>query len=58
MTLTIKLNKPRNPVAVAAKQRNAGAHGAHLARRKQRRSEKQVLRSLIISQKKEGENDA
>ena len=58
MKLIIKPNKPRNPHAIAAKQRNAGAHGTHLARRKQRRTEKQALRSLVIGQRKEGESDA
>jgi hypothetical protein len=58
MKTIITTIKPRNPHAVAAKQRNAGAHGAHLARRKQRRTEKQSLRSLVIGQRKEGEGDA
>lgn len=58
MKLIIGPIKPRNPHAIAAKQRNAGAHGAHLAKRKQRRVEKQALRSLVISHKREGENDA
>ncbi len=58
MKLIIKPVKPRNPHVVAAKQRSAGAHGAHLARRKQRRTEKQALRSLVIGQRKEGESDA
>lgn len=58
MKLIIKPTKPRNPHAVAARQRNAGAHGAHLARRKQRRTEKQTLRSLVTGQNREGESDA
>jgi hypothetical protein len=58
MKITIKTPKPRNPLAIAARQRNAGAHGAHLAQRKQRRTEKQALRSLVTGKKREGEGDA
>lgn len=58
MKLVIKTPKPRNPHAVAAKQRNAGRHGAHLARRRLQRSEKQTLRTLIIGQNPKGEDDA
>lgn len=58
MKLIIQSIKPRNPYAAAAKQRNAGAHGAHLAKRKQRRVEKQALRSLVIAQQKESAGDA
>ena len=52
--MKIKAMKPRNPHAVAAKQRNAGAHGAYQAERKQRRMEKQALRSLVVGQDREG----
>jgi hypothetical protein len=52
--MKIKSIKPRNPHAVAARQRNAGAHGTHQAGRRQRRMEKQALRSLIIGQDREG----
>jgi len=48
--MKIKTMKPRNPHAVAAKQRNAGAHGAYRAERRQRRMEKQSLRSLVVGQ--------
>lgn len=58
MKLIIGPIKPRNPHAIAAKQRNAGTHGTHLAKRKQRRVEKQALRSLVIGHRREGENDA
>jgi hypothetical protein len=58
MKLTIKTIKPRNPHAVAAKQRNAGAHGEYQAERRQRRSEKQSLRLLVAGQQRGGENDA
>lgn len=58
MKTIIKTIKPRNPHAIAARQLNAGAHGAHLAQRKQRRSGKQTLRSLVTSQRREGEDDA
>jgi hypothetical protein len=50
MKVTIKTIKPRNPHAVAAKQRNAGAHGEYQAERRQRRSEKQALRLLVAGQ--------
>jgi hypothetical protein len=56
--MKIKSMKPRNPHAVAAKQRNAGAHGAYRAGRKQRRMENRALRSLVIGQDKEGKNHA
>jgi hypothetical protein len=48
--MKIKSIKPRNPHAVAARLRNAGAHGAYQAGRKQRRVEKQALRSFVIGQ--------
>jgi hypothetical protein len=54
--MNIKPIKPRNPHAVAARQRNAGAHGAYQAGRKQRRTEKRALRSLIIGQDREGKD--
>jgi hypothetical protein len=55
LTTTIK---PRNPHALAARQRNAGAHGAYQAERRQRRSERQALRSLVAGQHRGGERDA
>jgi hypothetical protein len=53
--MKIKTMKPRNPHAVAARQRNAGAHGEFQARRRQRRLEKQMLRSMVagLSRKKD-----
>jgi len=54
--MKIKSMKPRNPHAVAAKQRNAGAHGAYQAGRRQRRTEKQVLRLLVVGQDREGKD--
>ncbi|MCS0633682.1 hypothetical protein NX786_30525 [Telluria mixta] len=48
--MKIKSIKPRNPHAVAAKQRNAGAHGAYQAGRRQRRTEKQALRAWVIDE--------
>lgn len=56
--MKIKSMKPRNPHAVAAKQRNAGAHGAYRAERKARRLEKQALRSWVIGQDREGKDHA
>jgi len=54
MKISIKTIKPRNPHAVAAKMRNAGAHGAYRAERRERRMGKQALRSLVTGQDKEG----
>jgi len=56
--MKIKSTKPRNPHAVAARERNAGAHGAYRAERRQRRVEKQTLRSLVIGQDREGKHHA
>jgi hypothetical protein len=53
MKVTIGTIKPRNPHALAAKQRNAGAHGEYQAKRRERRSEKQALRSLVSSQRRD-----
>jgi hypothetical protein len=50
--MKIKSIKPRNPHAVAAKRRNAGAHGAYQAGRRQRRMESQALRSLVSGQER------
>lgn len=47
MKITIKIPKPRNPVVIAAKQRNAGAHGAYRPERHERRNEKQRLQLLL-----------
>ncbi|WP_198117721.1 hypothetical protein [Massilia rhizosphaerae] len=55
--MKIKSMKPRNPHAVAAKQRNAGAHGAYQAERRQRRTEKRALRSLVTGQDRDGKED-
>jgi hypothetical protein len=52
--MKIKSMKPRNPHAVVAKQRNAGAHGAYQAERRQRRTEKRALRSLVTGQDRGG----
>ena len=56
--MKIKSIKPRNPHAVAARQRNAGAHGAYQAGRRQRRVEKQALRSWVIGQDRDGKDHA
>jgi hypothetical protein len=58
MKISIKPMKPRNPHAVAAKMRNAGAHGTYRAERKERRVEKQALRALVIGQNRKGEEHA
>jgi len=58
MKISIKTMKPRNPHAVAAKARNAGAHGKYRVERKERRGKKQALRSLVIGQNRQGEEHA
>jgi hypothetical protein len=57
MKVIIKTIKPRNSLAVAARQRNAGAHGEYQAERRQRRSEKQALRLLVAGQRKGGKEE-
>lgn len=46
MKITVKLPKPRNPLAVLVKQRNAGVHGALNPKRTERRQEKQRLQQF------------
>lgn len=58
MKISIKTTKPRNPHAVAAKGRNAGAHGQYQVERKERRVGKQALRSLVLGQNRKGEEHA
>ena len=53
---TAKVPKPRNPLAVLARQRKGGSHEAHLTERHLRRTEKQALLGLIKGRK--GEYDA
>jgi hypothetical protein len=47
MKIVIRQAKPRNPHVVAAKARQAGAHGAHNATRRLRRQEKHALRRVL-----------
>jgi hypothetical protein len=56
MKIKIALPKPRNPVALPARQRKAGAHGTFNQARQQRRVEKYQLRLMLMGRK--GENDA
>ncbi|HEY8027598.1 MAG TPA: hypothetical protein VIF60_23865 [Burkholderiaceae bacterium] len=56
MKIKIATPKPRNPVALPARQRKAGAHGAFNQGRQQRRVEKYNLRLMLMGRK--GENDA
>ena len=58
MKIKIKLPKPRNPLAVAARQRQAGAHGAYRPERGERRAEKQRLHLLLSGQPRKGDEDA
>ncbi len=44
---TPKSPKPRNPLALLARQRKGGSHDAHLTERHLRRMEKQALQRLI-----------
>ena len=46
MKINIKLPKPRNPLAVLVKQRNAGVHGVLNPKRTERRQEKQRLQQF------------
>ena len=58
MKITIKLPKsakPRNPLAVAAKTRRAGAHQADNPARQTRRAEKQKLHELLAGKKRKGD---
>jgi hypothetical protein len=57
MKITLKLPKPRNPLAVAAKQKAAGAHGAYREQRKHRRQVKQQLHLLLSGRKVKAEFD-
>jgi hypothetical protein len=47
MKIVIRQAKPRNPHVVAARSRQAGAHGAHNASRLLRRQEKHALRRVL-----------
>jgi hypothetical protein len=55
--LIIKTPKPRNPHAVAARQRGAGAHGAYQQNRRIRRSEKQALQTWINRPQRDESDD-
>ncbi len=55
MKITVKLPKPRNPLAIVAKQRNAGVHGALNPKRTERRQEKQRLQQLKSGRLKDEE---
>ena len=58
MKITIKLPKPRNLLALAAKSKKAGAHAAHHPARRVRRIEKHHLRLALLERKAGGEQDA
>ncbi|MFZ6655463.1 hypothetical protein [Undibacterium sp. TJN19] len=55
MKINIKLPKPRNPLAVLVKQRNAGVHGALNPKRTERRQEKQRLQHALKGKLKDGD---
>ena len=57
MKIKIKLpneGKPRNPLALAARQRNAGVHEPENRLRTERRKEKQRLRETLARRLKDG----
>ena len=58
MKLTLRMGKPRNPVATAARQRNAGRHGEYREERRLRRAGKQALDRLLKSGNWKGGDDA
>ena len=51
MKIAIKLPKPRNPLALPARQRKAGAHASHNPARRLRRIDKHNLRLLLLGRK-------
>ena len=53
MKIKIKLPKPRNPVALPARQRKAGSHAAYNLRREERRIAKQELRLHLMGRKED-----
>ncbi|PWF55644.1 hypothetical protein [Massilia glaciei] len=53
----LKVPKPRNPLAVLAKSRRAGAHEGDEPARRARRLEKHQLHVLLSGRKKEGRDD-
>ncbi|MBC3870586.1 hypothetical protein [Undibacterium oligocarboniphilum] len=55
MKIQIKLPKPRNPLALAARQRQAGEHGGHQPQRAERRKYKMRLQKLLSGRLKEGD---
>jgi hypothetical protein len=56
--LKIKATKPRNPVALPARQRKAGAHQAYNPTRHARRVQKHALRLVLLGRDKDGDMDA
>lgn len=58
MKIKIKLPKPRNPQALPARQRKAGAHGSFRPERRERRIEKQRLHQLLTGPQRKGDDNA
>ena len=58
MKVTITRPNARIQLAVAAKQRQAGAHGGYRQERRERRVEKQRLHLLVTGRTREGDDDA
>ena len=57
MKITIKLPKPRNPLAVPARTRKAGAHASYNPSRRVRRLEKQKLAQALSGRKDDSSYD-
>ncbi len=51
MKIITKTLKPRNPLAVLARQRKAGSHSAENTLRQQRRQAKQNLSQIVLGKK-------
>lgn len=55
MKIVIQAAKPRNPYALAAKQRRGNAHGSHETARRDRRAAKRDLQRSLDTNLKKGE---
>jgi hypothetical protein len=55
--LQINVAKPRNPIALSARQRRAGAHQPDNLPRHERRIQKQQLRHFLLGRNKNREMD-
>ncbi|MET3133471.1 hypothetical protein AAKU55_003761 [Oxalobacteraceae bacterium GrIS 1.11] len=53
MKIKLTVPKPRNPLAIAARMRRAGAHHGEQPARRARRAEKHKLHALLSGRKKD-----